>query len=87
MPETSEEKNQMGYGFPDTRDFRTLRKYFNLTQQELADEAGVNRQTVVHAESDDHGAPQESTRHKFAQAMDVPEWVVSRCFLEDDDGD
>lgn len=50
---------------------RELRQARNLYQQELADKAGVSRQTVVNLENGRH-VPDTSTLSKLARALDVP---------------
>lgn len=49
---------------------RELRGARDLLQQELADKAGVSRQTVVNLENGRH-VPETATLSKLAKALDV----------------
>jgi putative transcriptional regulator len=50
---------------------RDLRLAAGLTQQQLADRAGIQRETVNHAENERH-VPGGDTLGKIAKALDVP---------------
>lgn len=52
-------------------EFRAARAKAGLTQQQVADKAGVQRETVTHAENGDH-QPTMATLLKLAKAVDVP---------------
>jgi putative transcriptional regulator len=55
---------------------RELRAERNLTQQELADQVGVTRQTVIAMEQDKY-SPSLETAFKVALALGVP---LEQCF-------
>ncbi len=55
---------------PVGRKVRELRKARGLLQQELADRAGVSRQTVVNLENGRH-VPETATLAKIAKGLDV----------------
>lgn len=55
---------------------RELRALRNLTQQELADQVGVTRQTVIAMEQDKY-SPSLETAFKVARVLGVP---LEECF-------
>jgi putative transcriptional regulator len=55
---------------------RELRASRNLTQQELADQVGVTRQTVIAMEQDKY-SPSLETAFKVARVLGVP---LEECF-------
>jgi putative transcriptional regulator len=55
---------------------RELRAQRNLTQQELADQVGVTRQTVIAMEQDKY-SPSLETAFKVALVLGVP---LEECF-------
>jgi putative transcriptional regulator len=55
---------------------RELRALRNLTQQELADQVGVTRQTVIAMEQDKY-SPSLETAFKVARVLGVP---LEQCF-------
>jgi putative transcriptional regulator len=55
---------------------RELRAQRNLTQQELADQVGVTRQTVIAMEQDKY-SPSLETAFKVARVLGVP---LEQCF-------
>jgi putative transcriptional regulator len=55
---------------------RELRALRNLTQQDLADQVGVTRQTVIAMEQDKY-SPSLETAFKVARALGVP---LEQCF-------
>lgn len=55
---------------------RELRAQRNLTQQELADQVGVTRQTVIAMEQDKY-SPSLETAFKVARVLGVP---LEECF-------
>jgi putative transcriptional regulator len=55
---------------------RELRASRNLTQQELADQVGVTRQTVIAMEQDKY-SPSLETAFKVARVLGVP---LEQCF-------
>jgi putative transcriptional regulator len=55
---------------------RELRATRNLTQQELADQVGVTRQTVIAMEQDKY-SPSLETAFKVARVLGVP---LEQCF-------
>ena len=61
------------------RELRTLRE---MTQQELADQVGVTRQTVIAIEQDKY-SPSLETAFKVAIALGVP---IEKCFQFDPGG-
>ena len=58
---------------------RSLRRHRNLTQETLADRAGVSRDTIVYAENGTKAASID-TLHLVARALAVP---VSWLFVDD----
>jgi putative transcriptional regulator len=61
------------------REFRAARE---MTQQELADQVGVTRQTVIAIEQDKY-SPSLETAFKVALALGVP---LDQCFQYDPRG-
>jgi putative transcriptional regulator len=61
---------------------RELRGRREMTQQELADEVGVTRQTVIAIERDKY-SPSLETAFKVAIALGVP---LEQCFQYDSRG-
>lgn len=61
------------------RDLRAVRE---MTQQELADQVGVTRQTVIAIEQDKY-SPSLETAFKVAMALGVP---LEQCFQYDPRG-
>jgi putative transcriptional regulator len=55
---------------------RELRALRNLTQQELADQVGVTRQTVIAMEQDKY-SPSLETAFRVARVLGVP---LEQCF-------
>lgn len=55
---------------------RELRASRNLTQQELADQVGVTRQTVIAMEQDKY-SPSLETAFRVARVLGVP---LEQCF-------
>ncbi|HEY6445105.1 MAG TPA: helix-turn-helix transcriptional regulator [Acidobacteriaceae bacterium] len=55
---------------------RELRAQRNLTQQDLADQVGVTRQTVIAMEQDKY-SPSLETAFKVARVLGVP---LEECF-------
>ena len=55
---------------------RELRAQRNLTQQELADQVGVTRQTVIAMEQDKY-SPSLETAFRVARVLEVP---LEACF-------
>jgi putative transcriptional regulator len=55
---------------------RELRALRNLTQQELADQVGVTRQTVIAMEQDKY-SPSLETAFRVARVLGVP---LEECF-------
>lgn len=62
------------------RELRALRQM--MTQQELADQVGVTRQTVIAIEQDKY-SPSLETAFKVAIALSVP---LEQCFQYDSRG-
>ena len=61
---------------------RELRALREMTQQELADQVGVTRQTVIAIEQDKY-SPSLETAFKVASALGVP---LEQCFQFDSRG-
>lgn len=61
---------------------RELRALRQMTQQELADQVGVTRQTVIAIEQDKY-SPSLETAFKVARALGVP---IEQCFQYDPRG-
>jgi putative transcriptional regulator len=61
---------------------RELRALREMTQQELADQVGVTRQTVIAIEQDKY-SPSLETAFKVAIALGVP---IEKCFQFDPGG-
>ena len=61
---------------------RELRAERNMTQQELADQVGVTRQTVIAIEQDKY-SPSLETAFKVALALGV---TLEQCFQYDPKG-
>ena len=61
---------------------RELRALHEMTQQELADQVGVTRQTVIAIEQDKY-SPSLETAFKVAIALGVP---LDQCFQYDPRG-
>ena len=61
---------------------RELRALRNMTQQELADQVGVTRQTVIAIEQDKY-SPSLETAFKVAMVLGVP---IEQCFQYDSRG-
>jgi putative transcriptional regulator len=61
---------------------RELRALHGMTQQELADQVGVTRQTVIAIEQDKY-SPSLETAFKVAIALGVP---LEQCFQYDSRG-
>jgi len=61
---------------------RELRALREMTQQELADQVGVTRQTVIAIEQDKY-SPSLETAFKLAIALGVP---LEQCFQYDSRG-
>ncbi len=61
---------------------RELRALHKMTQQELADQVGVTRQTVIAIEQDKY-SPSLETAFKVAIALGVP---LDQCFQYDPRG-
>ena len=61
---------------------RELRALREMTQQDLADQVGVTRQTVIAIEQDKY-SPSLETAFKVASALGVP---LDKCFQYDPRG-
>jgi putative transcriptional regulator len=61
---------------------RELRALRDMTQQELADQVGVTRQTVIAMEQDKY-SPSLETAFKVAIVLGVP---IEKCFQYDPGG-
>ena len=61
---------------------RELRALHNMTQQDLADQVGVTRQTVIAIEQDKY-SPSLETAFKVAMALGV---TLEQCFQYDSRG-
>lgn len=61
---------------------RELRAARQMTQQELADQVGVTRQTVIAIEQDKY-SPSLETAFKVARVLGVP---FDQCFRYEPDG-
>ncbi len=61
---------------------RELRSLHNMTQQDLADQVGVTRQTVIAIEQDKY-SPSLETAFKVALALGV---TLEQCFQYDPRG-